>query len=191
MVQPPGLRFAANAVNGVNALMAQTYRDEAQRPALALGVHADRDRRAGTEPGQEQVIGCGAAVSTADGGWLVSGQVMAADGNTLAERPRVGFGHDHPVVAGLPGGRCPVARASGCGKVARSPRGHDAGRVGGIGGAGQLVIRVVQADEGLRVTGRLEDDPGIVDAHNLVAWCMHDQQRQAAARLCAAAVPAR
>ena len=92
--------------------MAQTYRDEAQRPALALGVHANRDRSAGAEPGQEQVIGRGAAVGTTDGGWLVSGQVMAADGNTLAERPRVGSVTTTPSWPGCRAGdvRCPGQR---------------------------------------------------------------------------------
>ena len=56
----------------------------AQRPALALGVPANGNGGAGAEAGQEQVIRRGAAVGTADSGWLVGDQLMAADGIELS-----------------------------------------------------------------------------------------------------------
>ncbi len=89
--------FATRAVCGVDVPMAQPHRDVAQRPALALGVHANRDGGAGAEAGQEQVIGCGAAVGTADSGWLVGDHLMAASGDALAVRARIGLGHDHRI----------------------------------------------------------------------------------------------
>lgn len=98
VVQLSDAGFATRAVRGVDAPMAQPYRDVAQRPTPALGVHANRNGGAGTEAGQEQVIGRGAAVGTADGDWLVSDQLMAAGGNALAVGARIGLGHDHRVV---------------------------------------------------------------------------------------------
>lgn len=73
VVQLPDAGFAVRAVFGVDALMTHPYRDVAQRPAFALGVHADRHRGAGAEGRQEQVIRCGAAAGTADVGRLVGG----------------------------------------------------------------------------------------------------------------------
>ena len=89
--------FATRAVHGVDAPMAQPYRDVAQRPAPALGVHANRNGGAGAEAGQEQVIGRGAAVGTADSDWLVGDQLMAADGDALAVGARIGLGHDYRI----------------------------------------------------------------------------------------------
>src|ERR1700749_3876980 len=73
-VHQPNRDFAPQAVGGVDALVAHPDRDAAQRPALALGVHAHRDRGAGTESGPEQGIG-GAPLSappTAAGSSAVS-----------------------------------------------------------------------------------------------------------------------
>jgi hypothetical protein len=56
------------------------------------------------------------------------------------------------------------------------------------------MIRAVQADEGLGVARRLEDDPGIAEAHNLVVRRVDDQQRLAqrgdALALCRHVAPA-
>jgi len=41
------------------------------------------------------------------------------------------------------------------------------------------MIRAIQADEGLGVARRLEDDPGIVDSHHLVIRRVDDQQGSA------------
>jgi hypothetical protein len=77
--------------------MAQPYRDVAQRPAPSLGVHANRNGGAGAEAGQEQVIGHGTAVGTADSGWFVGDELMAADGDALSVGARIGLGHDHRI----------------------------------------------------------------------------------------------
>ena len=64
--------FAVGAVAGVDAPMAQPHRELAQRPALAVGVHAYRDGGAGAKPGEQQVVGGGAAVGAAQGARLVA-----------------------------------------------------------------------------------------------------------------------
>ena len=51
VVQLADPRFAARAVLGVDAPMAKPHRGLAQRPALAVGVHANCDRGAGAKPG--------------------------------------------------------------------------------------------------------------------------------------------
>lgn len=97
VIQLSYLGFAALAVRGVDAPMAQPYRDVAQRPALALRVHANRNHSACAEACQEQVIGRGAAVGTADSGWLIGKQLMAAGGDALAIGAWLRLGHDHRI----------------------------------------------------------------------------------------------
>ena len=73
VIQLPGFGLAIHAIVGVNPPVAQPHRDAAQRPALALGVHADGDGGTGAQAGQEQVVRCGAAVGATNSDGLVRG----------------------------------------------------------------------------------------------------------------------
>ena len=78
-VHPAGFRFTVGAVLGVDAPVAQS--------------HCDGGARA--QCGQQQVVWAGAGTSAADLGGLVGEQFVAADGDALTVRTRIGLGDDH------------------------------------------------------------------------------------------------
>ena len=64
-------------------------------PALALGIHLDRDRRAGGEACREQLLGVGALVLATAGARLIDDQLVVADGDGVREVRRAAGGGSH------------------------------------------------------------------------------------------------
>ncbi len=85
---------------------------------------------------------------------------MAAEGNALLEGAASGLAHPHPE-------RVPIRRL-GLRDIAVRPGANLLRCIGGISGALQQVIGIVQRHEALRVLQPSEDLRGVVDPHHFV-----------------------
>lgn len=73
---------AGNAID-IYLFVAERNADIGQGKTLALGVHAQRHRCAGTQPGHHEIERGRAGIGTADADRLIGDQLMLADGHCL------------------------------------------------------------------------------------------------------------
>src|SRR5262249_37697528 len=102
LVDHAGLGLALGAVPGVDLLVLQPDENAAQRPALALDIHADGHRGAGAERRQQILVGIGAGIVAAHRYRLVGRQAMLADDHVLRVGARAAFLDYHLAHHALP-----------------------------------------------------------------------------------------
>ena len=86
VVDHPFLCFAVGTIGGVNSPMPEPDRGLVQREAFAVGVKPHRHRGAGTERGQEKIVGARPAVEPARRLRLVGEQPVPAGDDFLLKQ---------------------------------------------------------------------------------------------------------
>src|SRR5579871_864499 len=87
------LGLTGGAIGGVDAAVPQAHRGLLERQLLALGIKAQRHRRAGAEPGEQKIVRAWAAIHAADRYRLIGEQPMAADNDLLLKFAAPRFAH--------------------------------------------------------------------------------------------------
>ena len=77
-VDPTFARLALLAVGGVYPVLREPHRHRLERPALAVGVHAQRHRGAPSQSHEQVVVGVGPGVGAAETLWFVGYKLVPA-----------------------------------------------------------------------------------------------------------------
>ena len=169
-IDHPFLGFAVLAVDGMNPGVTKSHRDPIERHSLALGVKAQRHRRAGPKAGKHEVVWTRTAVKAADINRLVGEKSVPAGPDLLLEASGAGFLHGHSGFARQ------VAPDINDVEIALGPGADHVGDIGGIAAPAQEVIGPGKRDEAFRMLRRSEDVGCIFDAHDVVGRRMEHQQ---------------
>ncbi len=168
-------RHVGIGILGMDLVVADIDLHMRQVPALSTGIHANGHRRARPQPGGQEAVRGHPAIRPPVNLWLVGhGVVMGPIIDVLQEPVRVGFRDPDDAFGRVQSGFGRVEP-----HVARGPGRDNLGRVFGVGGLRDQVIRIVERHKALGMLGRLEDARGVVDADDLVAGGMQDEKRAA------------
>ena len=163
------------AIGRVRALMTQPDLDILERIAFSLGVLAQCHGRAGAQRHQQKFIRIGPAFATTHFLGLIGVEVVRTCSHRSPEGVIV---LPHPHLARTKVRRRIVSLGSHRQKP-RGPGANQVSRILRIGRAREQMVRIVQADETLRMSGRLEQVLCLADVHHRVTWRVHNQQGRA------------